>query len=111
MRQMIEDNLERTFSPDAYKQMGGFVKRCLGVNIYCKVENPKDNRIQDFFALGERLDPKRIYTAAFVTEQGVPIEFGRSRQNLEIKAIDALKNYLKKHGRINVEPCGSVVAV
>jgi sulfur-oxidizing protein SoxB len=111
MRQMIEDNLERTFSHDAYKQMGGFVKRCLGVNIYCKVENPKDNRIQDFFALGERLDPNRIYTAAFVTEQGVPAKFGRSRHNLEIKAIDALKNYLKKHGRVHLESRGAVVAV
>lgn len=38
---MMEENLERTFSADPYAQMGGYVKRCRGVNIYAKIENQK----------------------------------------------------------------------
>ncbi len=39
--EMMEENLERTFSRDPYKQMGGFVKRCRGLNVYFKIENPE----------------------------------------------------------------------
>lgn len=113
MRELMEENLEKTFSADPYKQMGGFVKRCLGVNIYCKIENPARSRIQDFFAVGERLDDKRIYTAAFVTEQGVPAEYGQNRRNLDVKAVDALRNYLQNHGRFAAgeDQRGAIVAV
>lgn len=31
---MMEENLERTFSSDPHRQLGGYVKRCRGVNIY-----------------------------------------------------------------------------
>jgi len=41
---MMEENFERTFSCDPYKQMGGYVKRCLGLNIYFKVENPQRSK-------------------------------------------------------------------
>ncbi len=109
--EMIEENLERTFSPDPYKQMGGYVKRCRGVNVYFKIENPEGERIQEFFAEGERLKKEKTYTVAFVTEQGVPKKFGTNRRDLDIKAIDALKNYLKQNSPINAELRGAVVAV
>jgi sulfur-oxidizing protein SoxB len=111
LREMMEENLERTFSSDAYKQMGGYVKRCRGVNIYCKIENPAGTRIQEFFAQGERLEHDKIYRVAFVTEQGVPQKYGHNRRALDILAIDALKNYLAKHKCINAELRGTVVAV
>ncbi len=47
--QMIEDNLESTFSRDAYQQMGGYVKRCRGVNVYLKIENPKGSANSGIF--------------------------------------------------------------
>jgi sulfur-oxidizing protein SoxB len=108
---MIEENLERTFSRDAYRQMGGYVKRCRGVNVYCKIENPEGSRIQELFAEGARLERERAYRVAFVTEQGVPEKFGRNRRNLEIRAIDALRRYLQKQGIVKAELRGSVVAV
>ena len=37
LRAMLEENLERTFSCDPYQQMGGYVKRCLGLNVYFKI--------------------------------------------------------------------------
>src|SRR5699024_3337881 len=30
---MLEENLENTFSANPYKQMGGYVKRCLGMKM------------------------------------------------------------------------------
>lgn len=109
--EMMEESLERTFSSDAYRQMGGYVKRCRGVNIYTKIENPAGARIQEFFVEGERLENERTYTAAFVTEQGVPKKYGRNRRNLEVKAIDALRDHLKKNHPITAEFRGTVVAV
>lgn len=108
---MMEENLERTFSADPYKQMGGFVKRCRGVNFYFKIENPPGARIQEFFAEGKRLEKDKIYTVAFVTEQGVPKKFGKNRCDLETKAIDALKAYFAKHKTVEAELRGTVVAV
>ena len=55
MLKMMEENLERSFAADPYRQMGGFVKRCLGVNIYAKIENPAGHRIERFFAEGALL--------------------------------------------------------
>ncbi len=109
--QMIEDNLESTFSRDAYKQMGGYVKRCRGVNVYFKIENPPGARIQEFFAEGARLEKDKTYTVAFVTEQGVPKKFGVNRRGTGIRAIDALKKYFKKHKTVKAELRGTVIAV
>jgi 2',3'-cyclic-nucleotide 2'-phosphodiesterase (5'-nucleotidase family) len=46
IRQMLEEDLELTFSRDPYGQMGGYVKRCLGLTAYVKVENPAGHRIE-----------------------------------------------------------------
>ena len=95
IRDMLEENLENTFAPDPYKQMGGYVKRCHGVTIYIKIENPKGARIQQIFAEGAPLEPGRTYTAGFVTTQGVPEQFGRNRRDLAVRAVEALEIYLK----------------
>lgn len=92
--QMIEENLENVFAADPFKQIGGYVKRCLGVNITIKIENPKGHRIQRFFVEGELLDQNRLYKAAFVTSQGVPIKFGIDRVDLPISAIEACEQWL-----------------
>jgi hypothetical protein len=62
---MTEENLERTFSRDPMQQMGGYVKRCLGMNTYFKVENPENSRIQEMLINGSPVDKKRSYAAAF----------------------------------------------
>jgi len=81
IKEMLEENLERTFSCDPYKQMGGYVKRCLGLNVYFKIENSSGNRIQKLFIGNKEVQPDRYYTAAFVTMQGVPPKYGRYREN------------------------------
>jgi len=108
---MLEENLERTFSCDPYNQMGGYVKRCLGLNVYFKIENPSGNRIQKLFAGNEELQPGQYYTAAFVTMQGVPQKYGRNRENRSERIIDAMRKYLANHHPIRSELRGTYIAV
>ena len=111
IKTMLEENLERTFSCDPYNQMGGYVKRCLGLNVYFKIENPSGQRIQQLFAGDEEVQPYRYYTAAFVTMQGVPQKYGRNRKNLSERIIDAMRKYLAKHRPVRAELKGTFVAV
>jgi len=111
MWEMVEANLAHTLAADPYKQMGGFVKRCFGVNVYMKAENPDGARIQEFFVDGERLEIDRLYTVAFITSQGVPKKYGSDRRVLSISAIDALRRYFSAHPTVNADLRGAVVAV
>ena len=111
IREMLEENLERTFSCDAYQQMGGYVKRCLGLTVCFKIENPSGQRIQQLFAGDEEVQPDKYYTAAFVTMQGVPPKYGRNRENRTERAIEAMRSYLAKHRPVSAELRGTFVAV
>lgn len=96
IREMIEANLERTFAADPYQQMGGFVKRMAGVQVYFKAENPKGHRVDRLFVEGHPLDDDRVYRCAFITEQGVPAKFGTNRRPVGVSAIDALRSILQR---------------
>ncbi len=111
LREMLEENLERTFSCDAYHQMGGYIKRCLGLNVYFKIENPAGLRIQELFVGNEKIQPDKYYSAAFVTMQGVPPKYGRKRKNQPERIIDAMKKYLDSHHPLNAELRGTFIAV
>lgn len=105
---MLEENLENTFAADPYQQMGGYVKRCLGMKMFIKVENPSGMRIQSLFIGGEPLEKEKSYSAAFVTVQGVPQKYGTNRRNLDIKAIDALKQYIQKENPVSAALRGTI---
>jgi len=94
---MLEENLERTFSSKAMQQMGGYVKRTLGISVKMRIENPKGHRIQQIFIGSEPLHKERFYKAAFVTSQGVPEKLGNNRKDLKIKAVEAMEKYLKSN--------------
>jgi len=111
LREMLEENLERTFACDPYRQMGGYVKRCLGLTVYFKIENPAGLRIQEIFVGNEEIQDDKYYTAAFVTMQGVPQKFGRNRGNMPERAIVAMRKYLAKHRPVSAELRGTFVAV
>ena len=108
---MLEANLERTYSPDPYCQMGGFVKRCRGLNMYFKMENPKGQRIEDLLVDGAPIQPGRIYRAAILGEQGVPGKYGTKRQKVEIDAIQALQEWFARGAPVRGSRRGSVVAI
>ena len=96
IREMMEENLERTFSADPFGQMVGYLKRFRGLTIYGKLENPPGQRIEHIFRQDRAIAPSESYRVAFVTAQGVPNKFGRDRKDLPVKAIVALRNYLKE---------------
>lgn len=108
---MLEENLEKTFSRDPYAHMGGYVKRCLGLTVYFKVENPVGIRIQQIFAGDTELDPNRYYSAAFVTMQGVPEKYGRNRENRPERAVDAMRAYLTNHRPARADLRGTFITV
>ena len=108
---MLEENLERTFAGDPYMQMGGYVKRCLGLKAYFKVENPQGHRIQKLFVGNEEVEPDRYYSAAFVTPQGVPAKYGRNRENRSERIVEAMQAYLAKNRLIHAELRGTFVVV
>ena len=111
IREMLEENLERTFSCYPYNQMGGYVKRCLGLNVYFKIENPSGNRIQKLFVGSEEIQPDKYYSAAFVTMQGVPQKYGRNRKNQPERIIDAMIKYQGKHRPVSAELKGTYIAI
>jgi 2',3'-cyclic-nucleotide 2'-phosphodiesterase (5'-nucleotidase family) len=108
---MLEENLERTFARDPYDQMGGYVKRSLGLNAYIKIENPLGQRIQQVFVGDEPLQPGRHYPTAFVTEQGVAHKYGRNRQQHTERIIETLREHLARHPSLRAELLGTFVAV
>ncbi|MCE5213143.1 MAG: bifunctional metallophosphatase/5'-nucleotidase [Methanobacterium sp.] len=111
IKDMMEENLEHTFSRNPYNQMGGYIKRCLGLNIYFKIENTKGNRIQEFFINGKKLDLDETYQAAYVTSQGVPNHYGSNQNQEDLTAVEALKKYLKQEKYIKADLQGTIKAI
>jgi 2',3'-cyclic-nucleotide 2'-phosphodiesterase (5'-nucleotidase family) len=108
---MLEENMERTFSRDPYQQMGGYLKRALGLKAYIKAENPDGQRLQKLFIGEQPVQPEKVYQASFVTEQGVPMKYGRNRQKQAAQAVDALRSYVKRHTPLRVNLLGTFVVV
>ena len=100
--ELVEANLESTFSAEPLHQMGGYIKRTLGITTYFKAENPEGSRVQFIFINGEELIPERTYRAAFLTEQGVPKKYGTNRQGTGLHAIGAMEEFLKHHSPISI---------
>ncbi len=94
---MLEKNLEFTFCSNPLKQMGGYVKRVLGLQINMRIENPKGHRIQEIYYKGAHLEMDKTYTVSFVTTQGVPKKFDKNRKAHPQKAVEAMKTYLKEN--------------
>ncbi len=68
-------------------------------------------RVQEIFVQDKPIDMKRIYHAVFITSQGVPEKYGHDRRNLNVHAIDALKQYLEKHSPINSNLKGNIIPI
>lgn len=97
--QMIEKNLESTFSKEPMHQVGGYVKRCRGLSIDMRAENPKGYRVHEIYAGKKHMDRSAVYRVAFVTEQGVPKGIGNNRQDLAVHAVEAMEMLLQKAGK------------
>ncbi len=108
---MMEENLEHSFSRYPYNQMGGYLKRCMGINLYFKVENPPGQRIQELFVKGKKLKMNETYVAAYVTSQGVPPNYGKKKNHLDVKAVEVLQKYLSNNQPLKAEIQGTIIAI
>ena len=75
------------------------------------MENPKGQRIDDLLVDGAPVQPSRIYRAAMLGEQGVPMKYGSQRQKIEIDAIESLQQVFARGRQVRGNRRGSVVAV
>lgn len=97
IKAMLEENLERTYCSNPMHQMGGYVKRVFGLQINMRIENPQGHRIQEIYYKNAQIDMKKTYKVSFVTVQGVAKKYGTNRKKCEVKAIEAMKNYLQEN--------------
>ena len=104
---LLEENLESTYAADPFDQMGGYLKRTMGLHAYLKLENPKGTRVQKLFIAGEEVIPDKEYTVSYVTNQGVPKKFGKEHKNLEKHAVEAMMDYLAEMGPYEKELRGT----
>lgn len=111
LKELLEDNLEATFSANAFKQQGGFVKRCLGLTAYIRVQNPTGTRLTRLLIGDKEVQPDKLYAAAFLTVQAVPAKYNRNRRDLPVYPADAMQAYLKRHRPAKAEILGTVVVV
>ncbi|MEA3403599.1 MAG: bifunctional metallophosphatase/5'-nucleotidase [Armatimonadota bacterium] len=111
LREMLEENLHRTFAADPWEQMGGYIKRCAGLTCYFKAENPEGARIQELFVEGRHVRDDDEFDVAFVTTQGVPAKYGWDREDLDLRAIDALRDHLAEASPVEPALQGAFVAV
>ncbi|HET9494670.1 MAG TPA: bifunctional metallophosphatase/5'-nucleotidase [Chloroflexia bacterium] len=107
----LEENLEHTYSRDPLGQMGGYLKRAMGLRALIRIENPRGHRLQALFVGEEKVEPGRQYTAAFVTEQGISSRYGQNRRHTGERAIDALRKYLAAHDPVRADLRGTFLPV
>ncbi|MDN6161340.1 MAG: bifunctional metallophosphatase/5'-nucleotidase [Atopostipes sp.] len=109
--EMMEENLERTFAKDPYQQMGGYVKRSMGLSLYFKFENPYGQRIQELFIGNEKVQMDEEYRAVFVTIQGVPAKYGKKRKETAKDAIEVLRDYIKEREFVSSPLIGNIKGI
>ncbi len=107
--QMLEENLERTFSANPFDQLGGYVKRCQGLTAYIKIENPPGTRVQKLFVGDDEVEPTKLYPAAYLTVQAVPPKYGANRKTLSQGAQGAMLALLARKKGVKAELAGTVI--
>lgn len=98
--ELLNLKINKTYNTNPFGQTGGFMQRALGIKAYIMIENPKEYRIQKLFIDGEEFKGDKTYKVSYITKQAVPKYLGKNHKELEVTAIDAMKQYLKDMGPI-----------
>lgn len=94
----LEANLESVFAGDTFKQKGGYVIRTSGLSAIVRLNNPKGTRVEHLDIAGAQMESARRYTVAIGGEQELK---GAEGQATGIRAIDALREYFRRHSPVN----------
>lgn len=111
LRDLFEHNIEATFACNPWEQRGGYLKRCRGVELLLKLENPVGHRVQQLTVGGERLRDEDTVKAAFLGEQAVPRDAGRDRREVGISAVEALGQYIRAQKTVTPVLQGNIKVV
>ncbi len=111
LRELFEKNIEATFACDPWKQRGGYVKRCRGIELLLKLENPIGYRVQQLTVDGRRVGDDEAVQAAFLGEQAVPLDAGRDRRPVGVSSVDALRQYLRAQRTVTPALRGNIQVV
>ena len=98
IRQKLEASLESVYAADPFNQKGGYVIRVSGLNAIARLNNPKGTRIEHLDIAGAPYKADRRYTIAAAGEQD--IKGGENKQATGTHAIDALRQYFKRHSPV-----------
>jgi hypothetical protein len=60
---------------------------------------------------GQPLKADQLYTAAFVTAQGVPDKYGVNREDLELHAVEGLRKYAAVKSPVDTSQRATVIAI
>lgn len=111
LRALLEKNVEATFACDPWEQRGGYLKRCRGIEMLVKLENPAGHRLQQLTVGGVRLGDDETVDAAFLGEQAVPLNAGSARRAVGISAVEALEHYLRAQKTVAPNLCGNIKVI
>ena len=99
---ILEDVADNLFNPDPYYQQGGDMVRIGGMGYRIDINKPQGRRISDLTLLktGERIDPSKNYIVA---------GWASVNEGTEGPQIwDLVENYIRRNGRVKVNPNNSV---
>jgi len=111
LRTLLENNIEATFACDPWQQRGGYLKRCRGVEVLVKLENPAGHRIQEMTVEGARVGDAESIDVAFLGEQAVPADAGSHRRSADITAVEALTRYVRDQRTVTPALRGNIAIV
>ena len=111
LRTLLEQNIEATFACDPWEQKGGYLKRCRGIEMLLKLENPVGHRIQQLTVQGDMLGDQQAVDAAFLGEQAVPATVGKNRRAVGVDAVQALEEYVRAQQTVSPALSGNIRVV
>ncbi len=111
LRDLFEKNLEATFACDPWHQRGGYLKRCRGIELVLKLENPAGHRLQQLTVDGAHVGDDQAVQVAFLGEQAVPAKIGSDRRPTGTTAVEALGRYVRGRETVTPSLCGNIKVV
>ena len=90
---------------------GWYLKRCRGIEMLLKLENPVGHRIQQLTVEGDVLGDEQTVDAAFLGEQAVPPTVGKDRRAVGVDAVQALEEYVRAQHTVSTALTGNIKVV